>query len=231
MFALKKFAPLLALLALSCGKHNADDFDDDSSSVTFFNTSSYTVSVHAESFSGPVLVDKLASGMSHSTTLNPSDNHGSGSTFSVEYFILIANYAECSCGDVWISGIDPNVQISRNIEVGESYVIEIPQPKLELKRAFLKIRNTSSKPFELSHGTMRFRQAGNGEFPVPSGKVGVYEMEDSKNEETEIKDYYTIIQTFEEYPFPEFMAKNGYIYSFEFDGNSVTAKGEQKITF
>jgi len=225
MFAIKKFAPLLALLSLSCGKHNFDSYL--SSSVTFFNNSSYYVSIHEESFSGPVLIDKLASGMEYSTTLNPSNNYGVGSMFSIEYWHLVASDAEFASGDVWTSGIDPNMQISQNIEAGRDYIIKIPQPKnLELKEAFLKILNTSNNYFELNRLGTFYRQAGNGEVSVPSGKVGIYR----KDGETEIEGY-TITQGSKKYPFPDFTAKNGYIYAFEFNGNSVEKTGEQKIIF
>jgi len=225
MFATKKFAPLLALLALSCGKH---DFDNSLySSVTFFNGSSYYVSIHSSFFSGPVLIDKLASGMSYSTTLNPSDNYGSGSVFSMEYWYLVANYDECSCGDVWTGGIDKNLQISQNIEAGKDYVIEIPNPEnLELKEAFFKILNTSGKPFGLKIGGVLFSQAGNGGFSVPHGKFGIYRI----NGKTEIEGY-NITQVFEQYPFPEFTAEPGYIYNFEFDGNLVKTKEKQNMIF
>jgi len=225
MFAIKKFALLLALLVLSCGKHDFDN-SDYLSSVTFFNNSPYHISIYSTSFSGPILVDKLIPGKSHHTSLSPSYNYGAGSVFSIKYWYLVANYGECSCGDVWTSNIDPDTQISRNIEAGKNYVIEIPKPteKFEFKEAFFKILNTSDKPFELRYSKNNaIRQAGNGEFYVPSGKVGVYEM----NGET--KDY-NIIQG-EEYPLPEFTAKNNYIYEFEFDGNSVKTIGSQKITF
>jgi len=225
MFAVEKFVPLLALLALSCGKH---DYDNSNylSSVTFFNSSSYYVSIHSSFFSGPVLIDKLASGMSYSTTLSPSNNYGSGSVFSMEYWYLVAHNNECSCGDVWTSGIDKNMQISQNIEAGKDYVIEIPNPdSLELKEAFFKILNTSGKDFELEKyfSSYTVRQAGNGEFSVPSGKVGVYQV----NGKTEIKSY-TINQIFE---FPEFTAEPGYIYNFEFDGKEVKTKEPQNMIF
>jgi len=226
MFAIKKFAPLLALLVLSCGKHEFGN-SDYLSSVTFFNNSSYYVSIHSSSFSGPVLIDKLASGMKYSTTLSPSNNYGIGSVFSIEYWYLVASDAEFACGDVWTGGIDPNAQISQNLEAGKDYTILIPQPKkLELKENFLKILNASDKPFELNYLGTHFRQAGNGELPVPSGKVGFYRMDG----ETEIKGY-TITQVSKQYPFPEFTAKNGYIYAFEFNGNSVKQIGEQNIIF
>ncbi|MDR2594986.1 MAG: hypothetical protein LBC87_09490 [Fibromonadaceae bacterium] len=216
---------LLALLSLSCGKHSFDSYLY--SSVTFFNNSSYYVSIHSSSFNGPVLIDKLASGMRYSTTLNPSDNYGIGSMFSIEYWHLVASDAEFSCGDVWTSGIDPNAQISQNIEEGKDYVIKIPQPKnLELKEAFLKILNTSDNYYELNRLGTFYRQAGNGEISVSSGKVGIYKLLGG----VEIKGY-TITQVFNEYPFPEFTAKNGYIYDFEFNGHSVEKTGEQKIIF
>jgi len=227
MFAIKKFAILLALLALSCGKH---DSDNSLSSVTFFNNSSYSVRIHSTSFSGQILIDNLASGMSYSTKLSPSDNYGTGSVFSVEYWLLVASDAEFACGDVWTGGIDPNMQILQNIEAGGDYIIQIPQPKkLELMEAFLKIRNISNKDFKLNRLSETYRQAGNGEVSVPSGKIGFYKVE-SRNGEAEIEGY-TITQVFEQYPFPEFTAKNGYIYAFEFNGDLIKQTGEQKIIF
>jgi len=221
MFAIKKFAPLLALLALSCGKHASDDFTY--SSVTFVNNSSFSISIHSTSFSGPVLVDKLPSGMRFSTTISPSDNYGAGSVFSIEYWYRVVSSTESSCGDVWTGGIDPNMQITQNIEAGGNYTIPIPQPKsLELKEAFIKILNSSDKPFELNYGSITFRQAGNGELSVPNGKVGIYQVNGEING-------YTITQVFKQYQFPNFTAENGFIYNFVFDGISVRSTGEQKI--
>jgi len=162
--------------------------------------------------------------MRFSTTLNPSDNYGAGSVFSIEYWYRVANDTESSCGDVWINGIDPNVQITQNIEVGGNYTIPIPQPKsLELKEAFIKILNSSGKPFELNYGSTTFRQAGNGGLSVPNGKVGIYQVNGEING-------YTITQVFEQYPFPDFTAESGSIYNFVFDGTSVRSTGEYKIT-
>jgi len=219
-------ALLLALLFFSCGKHSSDDLSDFGK-VTFLNESSYSISIRQSFFSGSVLIDKLVSGDSYTAYLSPSNNYGAGSVFSIEYWYLVASEAEFACGDVWTGGIDPNVQISQNIEAGKEYIIQIPQPKeLKLNEAFFKIQNTSSKPFELNHLGTYFKQAGNGELSVPNGKVGIYRIDG----ETEIEDY-TITQGFNKYPFPQFTAKNGYIYVFEFNGSSVKQIGEQKIIF
>lgn len=234
MFAPKKFAPLLALLALlafSCGKHELED-DSPKGEVVFFNESSYDVSVHESAFSGPVLVEKLAPGSSFSTMLRPSDSFV-GTVFSIVYWYKVASGAELACNDVWTSGIDPNKQIVQNIAGGESYVIQIPQPKeLELNGSFIKILNASNMPLEFNYLGNFKKQADNMETSVPSGKVGVYKVNDNNysNKPAEIIGY-TITQVFEKYPFPELIAKNGYVYNYEFDGKTVTKTSEQKLTF
>jgi hypothetical protein len=224
-------ALLFALLFISCGEHDLEP--SNTAQVTFFNESSYSIGIHESHFDGPLLIDKLLPGNSFSVNLRPSDNYGSGSVFSVKYWRLVASGAELSSGDVWAGGIDPNMQISQNIEAGRSYIIQIPNPsKLELQETFIKILNASGKDFSLNYLSMVYYQAGEGnkELPVPKGKVGVYKF-DSKNGDVEIKGY-TLRQGIEEYyPFPDFTAKNGYVYSFEFNGSSVEKTGEQNLIF
>jgi len=231
MFAIKKFVPLFALLFLSCGKHGIEDDSLQKGNITFYNESSYNVSVHELSFSGRPLVEKLAPGSSFSVTLSPSDNYGSGTVFSIVYWYLVASGTELACGDVWTNGIDPDMQITQNIISGKNYIIQIPKPsKLELRSSYIKILNASNMPFEFNYLGNFFRQADNIEISVPSGKLGVYKISDNYSKETEIKGY-TITQVSKHYPFPELIAKNGYIYNYEFDGNSVTKKGEQNLIF
>jgi hypothetical protein len=202
-----------ALLGIFCGKHV---FDDPSWNITLYNESSYSVSVYHNSFSGALLADMLASGDSHSVTVSPSDNHGNGSIFSIVYWFWIGE-------NVWISGIDPNGQIQRNIEAGKSYDIQIPNsPNIEWAESFVKIQNASDMPFELNYLGSFYKQAGNGETTVASGEIGIYKVSGEING-------YTITQVFKEYSFPNFTAKKGRIYNFIFDGNSVIKSLEQGI--
>jgi len=228
MVAVKNFAgALFALLLVSCGQHSSPDLDSNFGTVTFFNNSSYYVSVYQTSFSGPVLADKLATGDTHSHKLPPSDNYGVGSVFSIRYWFWVASDG----GDFWTGGIDPNAQITQNIESGKSYIIQIPQPsKLELAEAFVKILNTSGMPIEFNRLGVHYKQVGNGELEVPSGRSGIYKI-DSSESGIEIIGYTVFQQIDQYYPVREFTAKNGYIYNFEFDGSSVIPKGEQRINF
>jgi hypothetical protein len=218
---LHSMASLFAMLFLSCGNHGLDSLGGGQ--VTFYNESSYSVVIHHASFSGIILGDTLASGSSFSTTVSPSDNYGTGSVFSIEYWFMISE-------NVWIGSIDPNAQIIRNIEVGKSYEIHIPQPvNFHLSEAFIKIINTSSMPIEFHYLSKYYKQAGSGETAIPSRGTGFYKVDFLDDTEIEFK-YHSIAQIFEEYPFPEFTAKKGYIYIFEFDGNTVEPINEQKIT-
>jgi len=232
MFATKKFVPLLALLALSCGKHDIEDDSLQKGKVTFYNESSYNVSVHESFFGGYSLVEKLAPGKAFSVMLNPSNNYNVGTVFSIVYWYLVASGTEFACSDVWTSGIDPDKQITQNIIGGEDYVIYISPPlKLELRGSFIKILNTSNMPFEFNYLGTVFKQADNMELTVPSGKAGIYKVSDNYSGVIEIKGY-TITQGSEKYPFPELTAKNGYMYNYKFNGNSVEKeKEEQNLIF
>ena len=229
-----KFAgALFALLLVSCGQHSDLDLDSYSGTVTFFNNSSYYVSVYQTSFSGPLLVDKLATGDTYSQKFPSSDNYGVGSVFSIRYWHWVASDAgDFWASGVWIGGIDPNAQITQNIEAGKSYVIQIPQPssKLELAEAFVKILNSSGMPIEFNRLGVHYKQVGNGELEVPSGRSGIYKI-DSSESGIEIIGYTVFQQIDQYYPVREFTAKNGYIYNFEFDGSSVIPKGELRINF
>jgi hypothetical protein len=201
------------LLLFSCGRHV---FDDPSGNVTFYNESSYSVSVYQKSFDGATLVDMLASGDSYSTIVNPSDNYGAGSVFSVKYWFWIGE-------NVWTSGIDPNGQIQHNIEAGKSYDIQISNASnIKWEESFVKIQNASNMPLEFNYLSTYYKQVGNGELAVPSGKIGIYKISG------EIKDH-TITQVYEQYPFPDFVAEKGRIYNFIFDGKSVKQTWEQGI--
>jgi hypothetical protein len=208
---------LLAVLAISCGKHIPDD--NSSWNVTFYNQSSYSVSVYHNSFSGTLLVDKLASGESYSVMVSPSGNYGYGSVFSVRYWF------EVDVDDnVWTTGIDRGMQLQHNIEAGKTHDIQIPNSSnIEWEDAFLKIKNSSEKPIELYNRYSVILHAGR-ESSISSGKYGIYEIS-GKIEGRRIV-YNELVDS---YPLPDFTAENGYIYNFKFDGNSVELTKRQKI--
>jgi len=213
---------LFAILVLSCNKYSYEDPYNNLGEVIFVNESSYNVSIHDTSFDGPLIVDKLAPGDIYSTAVPPSNNYGSGSVFPIIYWYFADGE------DFWIGGTnpDPNDQIKYNINAGQKYLIYIPEPsKLEGSEAFFKVLNTSGMSIELNRLGNYFKQV-NGELPVPSGKTGIYKIESSASG-VEFKGY-SISQS-KDYPIPEFTAKNGFIYNFEFNGTSVIFKGEQEI--
>ena len=198
--------------------------------VTFFNESSYSVVVHQDAFSGPVLLE-LTSGQTKNVDVRTSDNYGVGSTFSIEYLYKINDAFDTESGEVIASGIDPNVQINFVIEENKSYTKQIPQPQnLEFRSAFIKILNSGNLQFEFRYLGTVFKQTGNGNIPVAPGKTGVYKLEGIPAGGKLFQNY-TVVSTFASTTIPDFTAENGNIYSFIYDGNSVTQTGEQTIIF
>jgi len=203
--------------------------------VTFVNESGYKVVVHQDAFSGPVLLE-LSAGGSQRVDVRTSDNHGIGSTFSIEYLYRINNAFDTESGEVIASGIDPNVQINFVVEADKSYTKQIPQPRnLEFRNAFIRIINSSSLQFELKYLGTVFKQTGNGNISVVPGKTGVYKLplgtEGGIPTDGKLYQNYEVVSTFANTTIPDFTVKNGFIYNFTYNGNSVTKTGEQTIIF
>jgi hypothetical protein len=198
--------------------------------VTFFNESSYKVVVHQDAFSGPVLLE-LSAGESKRADVRTSDNYGVGSTFSIEYLYRINDGFDTESGEVIASGIDPNVQINFVVEEDKSYTKQIPQPaNLEFRSAFIKILNTSTLQCELKYLGTVFKQTGNGNISVAPGKTGVYKLEGIPTG-GKLYQNYEVTSTFENTAIPDFTAENGSIYSFTYNGTTVTQTGTQTVLF
>jgi hypothetical protein len=240
------FLVLVSCLFLSCGNpagssgdNNSDGNNSDNGNsgvqvktgrVTFFNESSYKVVVHQDAFSGPVLLE-LNAGQSQRVDVRTSDNFGVGSTFSIEYLYRINDGFDTESGEVVAGGIDPNVQINFVVEEDKSYTKQIPQPQnLEFQQAFIRILNSASLQFELRYLGTVFKQTGNGNISVAPGKTGVYKMEGIPAAGRIIQNY-ELVSTFANTALPDFTAKNGFIYSFTYNGSSVEKTGEQTIVF
>jgi len=186
--------------------------------------------VHQSAFSGPVLLE-LSSWESKRADVRTSDNYGVGSTFSIEYLYQINDGFDTESGNVIASGIDPNVQINLVVEENKSYNITIPHPaNLEFRTAFIKIINVANLPCELRYLGTVFKQTGNSNIPVAPGKTGVYKLEGIPTT-GKLCQNYELVSTFASTTIPDFTAENGTIYSFEYNGTSVTKTGEQTIIF
>jgi len=233
------FFALLSCLIVSCKSQTDDNPVDDNKKeqevlktgkVTFFNESSYDIKIHRDSFSGPVLLE-LPAGNSKKIDVRISDTHGFGTTFSIEYLYRINDAFDTDSGNIFASGLDFNVQINFVIEENKSYTKQIPQPtNLEFRSAFIKMLNAHNLPAEVRYFGRILQQDGNGIYPIAPGKTGVYRLSNIPAE-GELSQDYLVVSTFSESNIPEFTVKNGVIYSFTYNGNSVTKTGEQTIIF
>jgi len=226
---------VVSLIVAACpdeSDNNGNNVDVKTGRVTFFNESSYKVLIHQDAFSGPVLLE-LSAGDSKKVDVRTSDNYGVGSTFSIEYISKIQIHESVNdvIREVFASAIDPNVQINRVIEEGKSYTVQIPQPQnLEPRSAFIKVQNLHSLPFELRYLGTVFKQEDNNNISVAPGQIGIYKLEGIPAEGKLFQNY-AVASTFESTNIPDFTAMNGIIYSFTYNGTSVTKTGEQTIIF
>lgn len=225
------------LLLLGCNESPSDsgssDFEEETTAqygtILFFNESSYSISVHSDAFSGPVLAE-LSSGEAKSVSVRASNNHGIGSMFAIGFRTKVIDDFNLACGEIYAYGIDPNMQLSVNVEAGKKYTLQIPQPsELVYETAFIQILNESSNPFELTKNSMSYKQAGNGVLPVGVGEIGVYEIPASAKGTA--FEGYKLKSVFRDYDIPSFDAVYSHVYTFSFDGSSVAKTGEQNIVY
>lgn len=228
---------LLCLAFFSCenpglkikSTENKNDEIIDYGTVFFFNESSYSIIIHKDAFSGPIIAE-LNSGESKNVKLSTSNNYGIGTTFSIEFKTNVIDELAPFCGDVFVYGIDPNMQLNINIEKDKKYSLQIPQPSnLVFKTAFLKIINASAQPFELMKYSTAYKQAGNGILSVPSGEIGIYEIPSSSVGLA--FENYTVKAVFNSYDIPSFSAYYGKIYNFIFDGAVVRKISEESFSY
>jgi len=223
--------PLFALL--SCGnEYNLNDEGynsnknysrDISGTIIFYNGSDYNISILQNNFSGFVLVDKdtFSTAKSFAVKVNPSNNYGIGSTFSVEYWKKI----NTGNGNAWTRKThDYSDQIIHNVETGKEYTIRVKNPdNANFTESFLKIYNGSDESFQLKRLGYTFIQAGNGGTSVPAGTFRVYKIDASDI------GLFIEVSSNTTHALPDFTVEPGYIYTFEFDGNNITQTAEEEI--
>ena len=235
-----KFCMLFFLLVISCedanNNSNITEYpieEAKTGKVTFVNESTYKLKVHLNSFSGPVVVEFLNNEFTKTVDVRVSDTHGFGTTFSIEYLYRISDVFDADSGEVLASGFDFNMQPNIVIEENKKYTLQIPNPSnLEFRSSFIKLYNAHNIPIELRDFGKILRQAGNNNIPISPGKTGIYILNDIPVGGEYVYKDYRVVSTIEETIIPDFTAKNAFIYSFIFNGNSVVQSGlPQSILF
>jgi hypothetical protein len=230
---------LCSSFLVSCDDNdNEQDEKNQTVLVTFFNESKYRVIIHRDSFWGPIIAEVNTSDRIAKVRVAPSDNKGT--VFSIEFIwpIQIVESINSEVREVPASGIDPNLQIQKVIVVGKPCTVQIPQPKnLEIKSAFMIIKNAHNLPINLRYIGNFIGQADNGNFPIASYRQGIYKL-DGIPDEGEHCQYYNIASTFESAYFSDFIPQNGiyitkkaHIYKYTFNGTSIEKTGEESIVY
>lgn len=219
---------IILLMFLSCENKPNDDpetihdsNDNNFAEITFVNETQFYVNVHKDFFSGPVIL-ALSPSKSDTVEVPPSDNYGIGSTFSITYEFNIADEDDTYSGKVLAeSNYVPDAQISFYVEKNKTYTKQIPIPEgITFNGAYVRIKNNTGSHFELSQLGRTFKQAGNNEISVPTGKTGIYSF--TENDIPDLKFNNMRLQSvFQEFNITSFQMQKGYIYDLFFtDGDS-----------
>jgi len=204
--------------------------------VTFHNTSSYKVIVHRDSFYGPVVTE--VDTISRTSSVPIRVNNNNLTVFSMYYIIYPTNDDfNNEYNDVYSSCYDPNMQIAATIKAGQPITIPIPQPSnLVCKSAFVRIINTHNASVRLRYAGSNINQANNILLIAP-GQQGLYKF-DNIPVTGGLCQNYNIATIFDSFSFSDFVSsngqyltKNGYIYYFTFDGNSIIKTGDRALVF
>jgi len=224
---------LTSLLFFSC-----DDLSDPGNSlppaepttrVTFFNMSSHRVVVRRDSFAG-VVVAEIDSGQSPVTEdLRVSDTIF-GTTFAVDYYVLVTDGLDPALGQVMARLRDFEMQIHSVLAEGAPVTIQIPNPaNPEFSMSFIRITNLHNMPATLNHFGAALRQAGTGTFPIAAFSTGIFRIDDiPRNGEREFTGFSLHLALTSE-SVPAFTARNGWIYDFELSANGVVKTASQPL--
>jgi len=228
------FISFVVVLLISC---NNIDNEYDTAMVTFFNSSSYEVIVHRDSFYGPIIAEVNTIDRTTSKLIR-INNENNITVFSIEYIIYPINddfYNEYN--NIFVSCYDPQIQIPIELKAGNSVTVQIPQPSNFIyKSAFLIIVNSDDFPIYLRFGGNYINQT-NSILPITPNKQGLYKFTNIPDE-GEYCQFYNIVSKFDNIYFSDFITendlyvtKNGYVYSFVFNGISLKKDNERKIMF
>jgi hypothetical protein len=229
-------AVLLAFAFAACGEGGSGGNTVGTGKVTFVNLSSYRVNVRLDSFSG-IIVAELGSGTDITRTIDIQTNspHGLGTVFEIEYLVtplLDGNLQMASDGGEISAGVfDPDVRFSNvMIQENKSITLQIRQPQpanLYVRCAFMTIQNNNEIPATLVRGSSVYQAGNNRLIPIAQFRTGIYRLNNLAlldipiGEEVEFSGLHIRVGQ-NTFPLPVFTARNGYIYCFIFNGNSVT---------
>jgi hypothetical protein len=235
---------LVAVLVFSCKTPNQNDDTpeqvddateqnddtpeqvDERATVRFFNESSYQVDIYKNLnpayFDPTTLVCTVNDGSTVSVKMYASADQLIGDTFFPRYKALFPDSMDIG-RNLRVDAKRDLSNITFVVEQGKSYIKTIPQPpagELQLVNGYLKVQNKGSLQIQIIRGDEILSRLDNGAVHLPSGALGVYEIQFSPFDDTlpvtQLKAFSSITLDF-----PVFSMERGKLYSFTVDGNTI----------
>jgi hypothetical protein len=217
--------------------NNNNNNNNPPATVNFFNESSYKVDIYKnlnpDYYDPTTLVCTVDPGSIQKTTLYASTDQKIGDTFYPRYKVLLADSLKTGTSDIFVDAQRNLSNVSFVVESGKTYTKTIPQPvtgELKFVNGYITIQNLSVTQVQILRADEVLYKLDNQGVFLNSGQMGYYEIYLSLFTDTlninQLKAFSSSYVNF-----PDFVMERGKLYSFTYNGTSVTKTGEQTIVF
>lgn len=248
-----RFIGFIVITALTAGCDNLEKNNGGNNNVTpggseknvtlnFFNESSYRVilykDLNPENHDPAAIYLTVDAGETATIRDYPSSDTLTGNGFYPRYLVLLADRITTGTVDIHapaernLADID---HISFVLEAGQSYTKTIRQPgTLVFINAYLKLYNSGSQAMQLREATTPLKRldadAGNQGFYIQPGQTGYFELEIPYYSSDKV---YSAFKIFDNniFSFPSFTAEKGKLYSYTWNGSSVSGGSTDNIAY
>lgn len=222
MKKLNLFCLLTIIFIVSCDnptdKINKEN-DPEYARVQFVNNTQFYVKVYRDTT--VLLFDELAPGKSNTGNIRESTDNNVGTTFHFSYRFKLTEPNDTFSGEAFAVGTVGDLEETFVIEKGKEYSRNIPIPEnISFNEAYIRIKNKVSYNVLLTRIGSQRLQLGNRELMIPSGKTGIYNIENSY---LNMSDYH--LQNVDiPYDFPQMTMEPGYVYDYFISEEGITTK-------
>ncbi|MBD5426587.1 MAG: hypothetical protein HDR38_03405 [Treponema sp.] len=215
--------------------------DTDTVKVTFYNESSFRCRVFrnvnpSSSDEETTSLVEIPAGQTVSVMQPPSADKQIGDVFYVHYYVMLADEYETGTHAIFVPAERDVSNISFVLEIGKSYTKIISQPpegSLRFLDCYIKLFNQSSRTVQVVQGSSFLYNLATDELNLHTGKFGFYNIAISPLFSSEVVSTLSVFDVAQavRHDVPEFTIERGKVYSFSFDGSSVSKTGEQNIVY
>lgn len=222
------------------GKNDNQRHDLNTVTVHFFNESSFKVDIYRNVNPSPTDTSAkplvtVNAGSTEKVKLPPSTDQTIGDVFYLRYNVQLADAFTSGTGKpLYVQAKRDIANIAFVLKADRSYTKTIKQPEqLNFIHCYIKVQNTGAKSFQVLQGSTYLKKLGTEELNLASGQFGFYELNisDLETSETMKTLKFFVTDSISTITVAPFLLERGKIYSFQYNGTTVTAPAVTDIAY